>query len=190
MYRTAKLLDPQGSIFGLTLFIFINDLPDVINFQLGINVDGIAIFFWFNNESDKLDKVSLESDIQSFVNLCNKWLVNFSTKTRLMSFNHLKKPLFLPSTWLMPTSGKENSLRRIGLIFSTDMKCNNFIESIASWTGRRKGHHETLDTPVCCGNSEALVKIYVCAWKRISLKSSPMMFRIENTLQINVIFHL
>lgn len=76
------------------------------------------------------------------------------------------------------------------LFFSTDMKCNNFIESIASWTGRRKGHHETLDTPVCCGNSEALVKIYVCAWKRISLKSSPMMFRIENTLQINVIFHL
>lgn len=60
---------PKGSILGHTLFlIFINVLPDVISFQLGLYVDDRNIYSCFNSMSDRTNEVKLgENDLQFVV---------------------------------------------------------------------------------------------------------------------------
>ncbi len=136
---------PQGSILGPTLFlIFINDLPEAIDSQVGIYADDTTIYSCLKNKSSVADKtnlaVRLEMDLQSVVNWGKNWLVNFNaSKTKLLSINHHRDPSLPPIRMSDSQLLESNSLRLLGLTLTADLRWNKYIESIASSTARKVG---------------------------------------------------
>lgn len=56
----------QGSTLGQTLFlIYINDIPDDISSQHGINVDDITINSNLDSNGDLSDKIKTAADVQN-----------------------------------------------------------------------------------------------------------------------------
>ena len=89
---------PQESVLGPTLLLFINGLPDEVLLRIGIYADdttlysslGKSVFF------EKVESAGeLELDLHSIVKWGERWLVTFNaTKTKLLSFNCHRDPLF------------------------------------------------------------------------------------------------
>ena len=85
---------PQGSIHGTTVFllyIYINDLPDVIC-DITIYADDTTFYSKCNHASDLWQQLELnselESDIRDTVDWGRKWLADFNAeKTQLVSFD-------------------------------------------------------------------------------------------------------
>ena len=87
---------PQGSIFGLTLFLlYINDLPDDVICNIAIYADDTTLYSKCNQASDLWQQLELaselESDLRDTVDWGKKWHVDLNAgKTQLVSFDRSK----------------------------------------------------------------------------------------------------
>ena len=90
---------PHGSILRPTLFLlYINDLPDDVIGNIALCADDTALYSKCDEASDLWQQLKLaselESDLRDTVDLCGKWLVDFSAaKTQLVSFYKIAFPL-------------------------------------------------------------------------------------------------
>lgn len=105
---------PQDSILGPILFLIsISDLPNAISSCLYIYAEDPTIYTCLSVKSDRFDEVKLATDLKNdlqSVNRDKKWLVNLQ---------------------------ESHSLHLLGtLMFSTNMKYKNYIESIARFAAR------------------------------------------------------
>ena len=84
---------PQGTILGLTLFLlYINDLPDYVNYNIAIYADDTTLFSECDQACDLWQQLELaselESDLRDTVDWGRKWLVDFSAGiTQLVLFD-------------------------------------------------------------------------------------------------------
>ena len=139
--RSSKQHDmtgvPQGSILGPLLFlIYINDLPDDIESEIGLFDDDTTLYSRHVGKTDAIISEvmaeSLENDLQAVVDWCHKWLVTFNAaKTKLLSFNNYKKPLQPPIVMANNTLPESSSFKLLGLTFTSNMNWNKYIEDIA-----------------------------------------------------------
>ena len=84
---------PQGSIFGLTLFLlYINDLPDDVMCDIAIYAEASTLYSKCDQACDLWQQLeltsALESNLRDTVDWGKKWLVDFiAGTTQLASFD-------------------------------------------------------------------------------------------------------
>ena len=77
-----------GSIFGPTLLLYINNLPDDVNSNIAICADDTTHYSKHDQAYDLWKQLELASELRDTVDWCEKWFVDFSAgKTQLVSFN-------------------------------------------------------------------------------------------------------
>ena len=136
---------PQGSVLGPTLFLlFINDLPaDVLKSFINIFADDTTIYGFTSkdlNHQDLADNIS--GDLSGVVQWGKRWLVSFNAqKTKLVSFNRRRNAPDLPPVSMDGVDLDESSCldKLLGLKFSSDLKWNAYIASIAKDAARMVG---------------------------------------------------
>lgn len=80
--------------------------------------------------------------LQPVVNWGKEWLVHLNTsKTKLLSINHLKDPFFFLPPICMADANlhKSDTIHLVGLMFSDNMKWKDYIESIAGSVAKKTG---------------------------------------------------
>ena len=136
---------PQGSVLGPTLFLlFINDLPDsLIRSFIDIFADDSTIYGLTSKKVNHADLASnLSSDLSVTVHWGEKWLVKFNaSKTKLVTFHHHRDTPDIPTISMDGIALEESpSLDKLlGLKFSSDLKWDSYIASVAKDTARMVG---------------------------------------------------
>ena len=120
---------PQGSILAHTLyFLYTNDSPDDVICNIVINADDTTHYSKCDQTSDlwqQLEVASeLETDLQDTMDWGRIWLVDFNIgKTKLVSFDR--------SNRLMDLFLRKNSVKMLGLTFSSKLDWGSYVISIA-----------------------------------------------------------
>ena len=136
---------PQGSIFGLTLFLLhINDLPDDVFCNIAIYTDDNTPYFKRDQASDLWQQLELaaklESDLQNTVAWGRMWLVDFNTgKAQLVScdrsYNTGAIDVKMDGSFLE----EKSSFKITGLTFSSKLYWGPYIISIAKTASKKIG---------------------------------------------------
>lgn len=82
----------------------------------------------------------LAAGLEKLVDWDRKWFVNFNaTKMELLSFTHHRETSLIPISMVDAQLHDGASQCLLGLMFSIDLRCNNYNESIAASTARNVG---------------------------------------------------
>ena len=136
---------PQGSIFGLTLFLpYINDPPDDIVWDIAICADGAILYSKYGQASDlwqQLESASeLESDLQDTVEWGKKRFFDFNGgRTHLVLFDWSNKNGSIDVKMDEYALEEKSSLKMLGLTFSSKLDWSFYIISIAKTASKKIG---------------------------------------------------
>ena len=90
----AKVISgvPQGTVLGPLLFlIYINDLPDRVNSQIGFFADDSYVYKTINNT---LDCLQLQKDLDALTKWENEWSMEFHPdKCKLLRITNKLTPI-------------------------------------------------------------------------------------------------
>ena len=136
---------PQGSIFGLTLFLlYINDLPDDVICNIAIYADDTTLYSKCNQASDLWQQLELaselESDLRDTVDWGKKWHVDLNAgKTQLVSFDRSKNTGAIDVKMDGSILAEKTSFKMLGLIFSSKLDWGSYIVPVARTASKKIG---------------------------------------------------
>ena len=85
---------PQGTVMGPLLFLlYINDMPNVVTYNVRHFADEAIIYREISNQEDRL---SLQNDLDALCEWSKAWQMSFdTTKCHAMHVTHKTKPLLM-----------------------------------------------------------------------------------------------
>ena len=134
---------PEGSILGPTLFLlYINDLPDVIIYDIAIYADDTTLCSKFDQACDLWQQLELasklESDLWGIVDWDRKWLVEFHAwKTELVLFDQSSNTGAIYVKMNGSVLKEKSFFRMLWLIFSSIFNWGSYIISIAKTASKK-----------------------------------------------------
>ena len=130
---------PQGSILGPFLFlIYINDLPDVVNFsQVALFADDTKLYSKIRNSNDFL---KIQHDLNSLYQWSKKWQLSFNaSKCKVMSITRSVNPLLFDYLLNGDKLDRIDEIADLGVTLGTKLNWNSHVSNLVNKASRMMG---------------------------------------------------
>ena len=129
----------QGSVLGPILFLlYINDLPDSLQFQVRLFADDTAVYLTVDGQTDSK---KLQKDLNVLQDWEKEWDTEFNpSKCQVVHITRSKRPIQTSSSMHGQVLEAVKSARYLGVDIASDLKFTQLINRITANASKSLGY--------------------------------------------------
>ena len=129
---------PQGSVLGpILFFLYINDLPDHIHYQVRLFADGTAVYLAVQGQEDS---ATLQNDLNKLQEWEQLWDMEFNpSKRQVLHIARSRKPIHRNYTMHGQVIESVDHVRYLGVDISSNLNFSHHINRITANASKSLG---------------------------------------------------